>query len=286
MSLLGNQVYANPDTPCWSAAGGGGGYPTNPTFTTVTLSNGGDDGYLTAGNVGPAGSALLVGSGGNGAPLATGRLSVYDTGNPVSGNNGRTQIIGADTGMSISWVEGVTNTTYPLVTGDSTGFILTGVKSINGNPYFPPTYGSFSSTQIQAISSVSPTPIVYDTQDITPAGITWVGPSASISVDRAGIYKILASVQCDKTGGGTAPLDMWITAHGSAVPNSATRIAINANQETVMTVEWLLSLADTDVITIECFDPTGSGDLRLLAVAAAPPAPAIPSIITTITRIA
>jgi hypothetical protein len=212
---------------------------------------------------------------------------VYDTGNPVSGNNGRTQIIGEDTGMSIAWIQGVTETTYPFVAGDNTGFLLTGIKSVNGDAYFSPTYGSFSSTQIQPISSVSPTSIVYDTPDITPAGITWTGPSASISVDEAGVYKVLASAQCDKTGGGgAAPLDMWVAINGNAVPNSATRIAINVNQETVMTVEWLLSLAATDVITVECFDPTGSNDLQLLAVAAASPAPAIPSIITTITRIA
>lgn len=288
MSLLPNQSYANPDTPLWAAAGGGGGYPLNPTFTTVTMSNGGDDGYLTAGNVGPAGSALLVGTGGNGAPLATGRLSVYDSGNPVSGNNGRAQIIGSDTGMSIDWIEGGTNTTYPFMSmGPTAGeVLLSGIKSINGNGYFAPTYGSFSSTQIQPISAVSATPIVFDTADVTPAGITWTGPSANIQADLAGTYKVLASIQCDKTGGGSAELDMWVAINGNAVPNSASKLEINQNQESVMTVEWLLSLGAGDNVSIECFDPTGSTDLRLLAVPAAPIVPAVPSIITTIQRIA
>lgn len=39
MSLLGNNVYANPNTPLWGSGGGGGG--SNATFETITINQGG-----------------------------------------------------------------------------------------------------------------------------------------------------------------------------------------------------------------------------------------------------
>jgi hypothetical protein len=163
---------------------------------------------------------------------------------------------------------------------------LSGVRNINGSPYFTPAYGSFSSTQTQALTSNVALPIVYDTADLTPVGMTCaLAPSSDIVITRAGTYKCLASAQCDKTsGGGAGDLEMWVAVNGTAVPNSATRLAINQNIEQVMTVEWFLDVSAGDAVSVNTYSPDSG--LQLLAVPASSPVPAIPSIITTVLRIA
>lgn len=152
-------------------------------------------------------------------------------------------------------------------------------------PDTTPAYGSFSSTATQGITQNVALPLTYDTVDITPRNIyTDALPSASIYVRSAGVYKVLASVQCDKTTGGQGgDMEMYCAVNGTAVPNSATRLQINQNIESLMTVEWFLELTKNDAVSIVAFSTTTG--LRALAVASASPVPAIPSIITTITRI-
>jgi hypothetical protein len=147
---------------------------------------------------------------------------------------------------------------------------------------FDPAYGSFSSTQSQNITQNQPRTFSYDTQDLTPVGVSQSG--ANIVVQRAGTYKVLTSIQCNKTTGGAGDMEMWVAVNTTAVPNSATRIQINQNQELVMAVEWFLNLSAGDTLAIAGFSSTTG--LQALAVASAPPVPAIPSIITTIMRIA
>lgn len=178
----------------------------------------------------------------------------------------------------------------PFVTGGFTGsnsFVVENVKSINGSGFFAPEYGSFSSTQIQTLASNVPLPIVYDTWDINPPiGMTVTLPSSQIVVTLGGVYKVLASIQCDNTAGsGADVMDMWVAVNGNPVANSATRLAINANIESLMTVEWFLPLDPLDSVEVYAIAPA-SATLRLLAIPAAPPVPAIPSIITTVLRIA
>jgi len=152
----------------------------------------------------------------------------------------------------------------------------------------PAVYGSFSSTDTQLVNPAFPIlaalPLAYDTVDITPFGVSCAVPSADIVVGIAGVYKVLSSVQCDKTTVNVGDLEMWIAVGGVAVPNSATRVAINQNIETLMAVEWFVELAAGDAVSINL--ASSADGLRALSVAAAAPVPAIPSIITTILRIA
>jgi hypothetical protein len=166
---------------------------------------------------------------------------------------------------------------------------LSGVATINGSPYpiTPSTsaYGSFSSTQTQTVPATTETPLVYDTADLTPVGMTCSLPSADIVITNSGTYKVLASVQCDKTsGGGAGDLEMWCSRNGVAVPNSATRIQINQNTESLMTVEWFLDIPAGVSLSISLYSSTTG--LQALAVPASAPVPSIPSIITTVLRIA
>jgi hypothetical protein len=126
--------------------------------------------------------------------------------------------------------------------------------------------------------------LVYDTTDITPVGMSCATPSASIVVVFTGVYKVLSSVQCDKTTVAVGDLEMWIAVNGTAVPKSATRLAINQNLEALMTVEWFVELTAGDAVSINL--ASSADGLQALAVPAAAPVPAIPSIITTVVRIA
>jgi hypothetical protein len=171
-----------------------------------------------------------------------------------------------------------------LVQNQASTMDLSGVAIINNQPYFSPTYGSFSSTQTQTVAALTDVPLIYDTADVTPVGMTCALPSADIVVTNAGTYKCLASVQCDKTTGGADQLDLWVSINGTGVPNSATKLQINQNQEALMTVEWFLPLAAADAVSVHLYSPVAG--LQALAVAASAPVPAIPSIITTVLRIA
>ena len=79
-------------------------------------------------------------------------------------------------------------------------------------------------------------------------------------------------------------MEMYIAVDGTAVPNSATRIQINQNQELVLAVEWFLDLTAGQAISIVLYSPVAG--MEALALPAAPPVPAIPSVITTVLRIA
>ena len=150
--------------------------------------------------------------------------------------------------------------------------------------FFAPASGSFSSTVSQTIAATTPLPLLYDTIDIPSVGMTCITPSANITVANTGRYKVLASLQADRTMGGNSDLEMYIAINGTAVPNSATRLQINQNEELVMTVEWFVDITAGQSISIVVYSPNNG--MRALAVPAAPPVPAIPSIITTVLRIA
>jgi hypothetical protein len=172
-----------------------------------------------------------------------------------------------------------------LINNPASTMDLSGVAIINNQPYFSPTYGSFSSTQIQTVAATTDTPLTYDTADVSPVGMACaLAPSSDIVITNAGTYKVVASVQCDKTTAGVNELDLWVSINGTGVPNTASKIEINQNQETVMTVEWFLTLAASDAVSVHLYSPVNG--MRALAVAASPPVPAIPSIITTVLRIA
>ena len=152
-----------------------------------------------------------------------------------------------------------------------------------------PAYGSFSSTQTQVVGAGVLTPAVYDTTDITPSGVSLIsglvpGVGSVIRVASAGVYKIVASAQCDRTAVGLGDLEMFPTNGVTPFPNSATRVQINQNQELSMTVEWLLELDAGGFFNILFFSSTAGQ--RILSIPATVNVPAVPSIIVTVVKVA
>jgi hypothetical protein len=147
-----------------------------------------------------------------------------------------------------------------------------------------PVYGSFSSSVSQTLTQNVELELQYNTEDLSSSGVSCTFPSSRIYVQSSGVYKVLASLQCDKTTPGTGIINMYPSIEGIPVPNSATRVVINQALESLMTVEWFLTLNAGQYITIDVFSTiTGA---RALAIPASPPVPLIPSIITTILKIA
>jgi hypothetical protein len=147
----------------------------------------------------------------------------------------------------------------------------------------PSVYGSFSSDVSQNLTQNVVLELQYNTEDVSSSGVSCTFPSARIYVQSSGVYKVLSSLQCDKTNGGTGVINMYPSIDGIAVPKSATRVVINQALESLMTVEWFLTLNAGQYITIDAFSTTTGG--RALAIAESPPVPLIPSIITTILKI-
>lgn len=94
------------------------------------------------------------------------------------------------------------------------------------------------------------------------------------------------SSQLNKVGGGGADdIDIYLRINGTNVANTGSRTSITAAVETMLTVSFIVSLSSTDVVELVAFTPAGV-QCQLLAVPAAPPVPAILSIITDVQRIA
>jgi hypothetical protein len=154
-------------------------------------------------------------------------------------------------------------------------------------PTFPPTLGSFSSTQNQPIPVGGGEVVLsYDTKDCPELNLGAIGavPFSDIPIAFKGTYKVLSSVQFDKTGAGISPVDMYIKINNNPVPNTATKLNINLNEEDIMTVEWFVVLDVGDTVSVAIYSTNDT----ILAVSfpATPPVPEIPSVITTILRIA
>jgi hypothetical protein len=152
---------------------------------------------------------------------------------------------------------------------------------------FPASCGSFSSTTTQSIvASPSTTSLTYNTTDLTNGGIVLSGstPTASISISFTGVYRVITSVQLNRTGGGNTDTYIWFAVDGVAVPNTTTKTHLAGSTELVMTVEVLLSLTAGQLVSIQA-NSDAIGNEALADVSSAP-RPAIPSIITIVQRIA
>lgn len=157
--------------------------------------------------------------------------------------------------------------------------------SVVSPTYFTPAYASFSASGTQNLTQNAETILQYDTQDIVPQGIIIKMPGNQALVPSVtGVYKLLASIQFEKTGGGNGEVYMYPKVNGVAVPNSATLLAINQSEETVMTVEWFLNINSANPVEIACY--TTEPDIEAIGIPANPPVPVVPSIITTMMRIA
>lgn len=155
----------------------------------------------------------------------------------------------------------------------------------------------FFNTVSNAINAPLPYGAYYDTTDHTAAATNTAYPVtlnsiqteysvkrgsnlSRIYVSETGVYNYQFSVQLNATGGANHHVYFWPRINGVDVPNSAGKVIVGANSETVSAWNYFFTLRDGDYV--ELFWSTASTNAYLDYVAATAPVPAIPSVIVTI----
>jgi hypothetical protein len=164
--------------------------------------------------------------------------------------------------------------------------LLTDVQALASAPAPTPQlkrarYGSFYDTTTQTATTINTaTAITFNTTDLSNG--VYVGtPTSRIYVDNEGIYNYDMSFQLDKTSGGTDEFYIWFRLNGVDVPNSASHIRIQGNNaEIFSSLNYFFDLKSGDYV--EIMFSVSDLSVEIAAFAAAPPVPAIPSIILTV----
>jgi hypothetical protein len=143
-------------------------------------------------------------------------------------------------------------------------------------------YGSFYDTTTQVAATINTAyAMTFNATDLS-FGVYIGAPTSRIYVDSAGVYNVQFSAQLDKTSSPVGLLWIWLRVNGVDVPNSATQIRIQGNNdESVAAWNFLPKLNGGDYFQLMwAVDDT---DIRIQAFPAAAPVPAVPSVILTVT---
>ena len=195
-------------------------------------------------------------------------LTVYpfDTGSTIGGNASNV-LLPLDACMY--WA--VSNTRWEPLQGSGT--ILPG-----GN-------GSFYSTATQTAAAINTAYAITLSNTSLSNGVSIGSPSSRIVVAQAGVYSIQFSAQFDKTAATAAAAYLWLRINGVNVANSAGKISVQgADAEVIPAWGFVQQLSAGDYI--ELMWSTNDINVFIAAFAAAPPVPAIPSVIVTVVQIA
>ena len=242
---------------------------------------------------------------------------VVDTRDPLNKNRIRLQVPQVLANQTTSWawpVVGVSNiqASTPAV-GDGVFVMFEG-----GDPSFPLWSGIFSGT-LDPIGPTGPTGpsgptgptgptgggywcSYYDTttqaaETINTAtamtlnthtdqsGISLVSGSR-ITVANAGVYDLQFSAQLHNFGGGGSGTEIyiWLRKNGTNVPDSATRVDVITNSPYIAAAwDFMLPLNAGDYL--ELMWSTTNLNIKITALSASSPVPAIPSLIVTMMQV-
>ena len=151
-------------------------------------------------------------------------------------------------------------------------------------PRVPPKrarYGSFYDTTTQTATTINTAKaITFNTTDLTQ-GVYIGSPTSRIYVDTEGVYDFQLSIQLDSTVATDEHFYLWVAKNGTDLPNSASTVRLKGNNsELIMALNFFIDLKAGDYVEL-IYSTTNLG-VQLLYAAAAPPVPAIPSIILTV----
>ena len=144
-------------------------------------------------------------------------------------------------------------------------------------------YGSFYDTTTQTATTINTAKaITFNTTDLSN-GVRIGTTTSQIIVDTEGIYNFQTSIQLDSTVATAEQFYLWFRLNGVDVTNSASNIRIQGNNaEVFVALNYFFNLKANDYVEL-MFSVSNLG-VQLLAAAAAPPVPAIPSIILTVSN--
>ena len=160
--------------------------------------------------------------------------------------------------------------------------IQAGISKVNYTDINGPAAGSYSSSATQAIGAIgTPQALTFNTTE--KQFNTSLVASTRIYTAATGTFRFDYSVQLENTSGGDQTVKIWIAKNGTAVPRSASQIVVQNNGQNFPVCSYTLDLNAGDYLEVY-FNAT-STNVRALAVAAAAPVPAVPSIIVNLTQV-
>ena len=151
-------------------------------------------------------------------------------------------------------------------------------------------YGSFYDTTAQTAAVINTAyAITYNNTFLKADGSNLVygvylgTPTSRVYVDNTATYNFQFSLQLSNTSGGTHNISIWPRINGVDVDYSATKVAVAGNSSAGVVAAWnfLLNLQKDDYF--ELMWSTDNTGVKIDAVAASSPVPAIPSVILTVT---
>lgn len=152
-------------------------------------------------------------------------------------------------------------------------------------PGVEPLYASFLSSTTQPATITNPVAITYSERTIGTIDISGNYPNSQIKIPITGVYRVLFSAQCDSSSG-THYLEIFPVVNGTSVPDSNTRIRLNAASESCLVVEYILSFTANDLLQLYMIaDNTNARLLAITRGSGTPTVPDVPSIIVNINRI-
>ena len=149
----------------------------------------------------------------------------------------------------------------------------------------PVNYGQFYDTTTQTAAAINTAYAMKFNTSSSRYGV-YVDPANNthIKVTRPAIYNMQFSLQLDKTSGGTGIFYVWGRINGVDIPYSASQVRIQGNNaEIFVAANLFVSMSNGDYFQLMwSVDDTS---VQVLASAAAPPVPAVPSVILTMTQV-
>jgi hypothetical protein len=142
--------------------------------------------------------------------------------------------------------------------------------------------GVFYNTTTQTAAAINTAyPITLNTTDITDG--VYIGATTSqVFVDRIRTYNFQFSAQLVKASAGAGNVFIWYRVNGVNVANSAGKVTLAGSSAAVVAAwNYVVKLNAGDYF--ELVFSTDDTGCQIVAAAAAAPAPAIPSVILTVT---
>ena len=142
-------------------------------------------------------------------------------------------------------------------------------------------YGTFyDTTDHSAAAPNTAYAITFNTTDLS-AGVYRGTPTSRIYVDRPGAYNFQFSLQLESTNASAKVVYIWPRINGVNVPASATKITMKGSREAYVAA-WNFVLRMDTGDYFELMWATNNVNVQILADPATAFAPAIPSVILTV----
>jgi len=174
-------------------------------------------------------------------------------------------------------------------TDDVTAVLQSEIEALQAAPTRyepnPVNYGQFYDTTTQTAAAINTAYAMTFNTSSNRYGV-YIDPvnTSHVKVTRPAVYNMQFSLQLDKTLGGVGLFYVWARINGVDVPYSASQVRIQGNNaEIFVAANLFVSMSNGDYFQLMwAVDDTS---VQILATTAAPPVPAIPSVILTMTQV-